>query len=979
MSQEIIANDACLWLGSTYNLIPESKIQKSILHEEYLNYCRVNNKLHLNPASFGKIVKQIFPGITTRRIGQRGSSHYFYIGLGKISSINGADNTIETMLKSLKQNNPTLRHCPKGSRIQVAESLKKILMEVILQNNTEVWRKLLLFPYLVLGIPKKEENVKNLTQYVKNKAKDFSSISIDNACPQKKNGNFNLAKKVEAKISDGDTVGAIRLLTSNDVILSPSTEIINELLKIHPEHPLPYDVQERLPTDEIVEASCDADMVKSCILSFKAGSAGGADGLFPQILKDLISKSNGAIADDLLEVIVQFTNKIINGSIPEEISKIFFGANLTALRKKNGGIRPIAVGLTWRRLISKIICKASIPELYNHFYPNQMGVGIKQGIEIAAHAGRLFANKTTPSVLLKLDFRNAFNEIRRDVILKQTKELLPNYYNYIHQCYSKDSTLFFGQENILSRCGVQQGDPLGPLLFSIAIQPIINQISCEFNVWYLDDGNIGGDPESVFKNLEMIIKKSNEVGLQLNFTKTEIIFLHMDQNKANEALESFQELIPGVKILRDNELLLLGAPIFNETSKSCLKGKIDQLKYFLSCLNQLSSHCAFYLLKQSLSIQRLNYHLRCAPCFQFEDMLFEFDEELRKGCSEILNLDISDSQWTQATLPVKKGGLGIRRASDCALAAFISSFTAASNSLKDLLEEEVILEDLSYSDALSKWSGLGFNFPKEDKWKYQSSWTIESDSSRIDLISNNNLYLAASSVKGTGVWLNAVPSRKLGTFLNDENFTISCGVRIGSKLCESHQCRCGVQVNEDGLHGLSCKFNMGRGSRHNEINDIISRSLRIGGVPNIREPPGLSRSDGKRPDGMTLIPWKNGKSLLWDATIVDTFAPSYNIFNTQIGNACIQAEKAKLRKYEALMENYIFIPVAMETSGIISAVAYKFLSEIGNKLVDVTHNPRSKSFLFQRISFAIQRGNFASIIGTIPQGKKLEEIFYINN
>ena len=41
------------------------------------------------------------------------------------------------------------------------------------------------------------------------------------------------------------------------------------------------------------------------------------------------------------------------------------------------------------------------------------------------------------------------------------------------------------------------------------------------------------------------------------------------------------------------------------------------------------------------------------------------------------------------------------------------------------------------------------------------------------------------------------------------------------------------------------------------------------------EPTGLSRSDGKRPDGLTLVPWSAGKSIIWDVTVVDTLAASY--------------------------------------------------------------------------------------------------------
>jgi hypothetical protein len=38
------------------------------------------------------------------------------------------------------------------------------------------------------------------------------------------------------------------------------------------------------------------------------------------------------------------------------------------------------------------------------------------------------------------------------------------------------------------------------------------------------------------------------------------------------------------------------------------------------------------------------------------------------------------------------------------------------------------------------------------------------------------------------------------------------------------------------------------------------------------EPNGLSRDDGKRPDGMTLVPWIKGQPLVWEVTVVDTLA-----------------------------------------------------------------------------------------------------------
>jgi len=91
--------------------------------------------------------------------------------------------------------------------------------------------------------------------------------------------------------------------------------------------------------------------VRKAVLSFPAGSSGGPDGLRPQHLKDLIqcreSRSN------FLTALTGFTNLVLAGRCLVDVAPIFFGGRLIALTKKSGGIRPIAVGFTLRRLVSK--------------------------------------------------------------------------------------------------------------------------------------------------------------------------------------------------------------------------------------------------------------------------------------------------------------------------------------------------------------------------------------------------------------------------------------------------------------------------------------------------------------------------------------------------------------------------------------------------------------------------------------------------
>ena len=99
----------------------------------------------------------------------------------------------------------------------------------------------------------------------------------------------------------------------------------------------------------------------------------------------------------------------------------------------------------------------------------------------------IYLQNMPPShLLLKLDFNNAFNSLRRDKMLEAVKENVPELFNFVNSAYNQPSMLFCGDRVMQSAEGVQQGDPLA-LLFCLAIQPLIQDLQSEFRVFYLDD------------------------------------------------------------------------------------------------------------------------------------------------------------------------------------------------------------------------------------------------------------------------------------------------------------------------------------------------------------------------------------------------------------------------------------------------------------------------------------------------------------
>ena len=70
---------------------------------------------------------------------------------------------------------------------------------------------------------------------------------------------------------------------------------------------------------------------------------------------------------------------------------------------------------------------------------------------------------------------------------------------------------------------MQQGDPLGRLLFCLSIQHIVTQMESELCLFYLDDGTLGGSMDNLRHDLVVVERKGAEIGLQLNRGKSEII------------------------------------------------------------------------------------------------------------------------------------------------------------------------------------------------------------------------------------------------------------------------------------------------------------------------------------------------------------------------------------------------------------------------------------------------------------------------
>ncbi|GKC77653.1 putative reverse transcriptase domain-containing protein [Tanacetum coccineum] len=575
----------------------------------------------------------------------------------------------------------TVKCIPHGCRLAFSQALKTVLCKVVAQPvSIDAWVRLLLFPRCTLQVyrPKnrQERRSKNrislqqssilkslamwgkdddiimmvkrildgsalgsfcnisvfsgedddITTLVKSILDGFALASFGqgggNFLEEGATGNTNI-KQCLRKVADRHFTAAVKVLSSSGV--APyCDDTIKALEAKHPYKPPPS-----MPSITFSEPPlvAEIDSVFSCIKSFPKGTLCGRDGLRAQHILDALCGEGSATATDLLKVITSVVNFWLAGRCPHILAEFVASAPLTPLLKPDNGIRPIAVGTIWRRLVSKVAMKGESKEMSNEYHND----------------GSL--------AMLTVDLSNAFNLVDRSALLHEVRVKCLSISLRVDFLYGQASRLYIGDTHIWSATGVQQGDPLGPLLFALILHPLLHKIkdSCKLLLyaWYLYDGTVIGDSEEVARVLDIIKVSGLGLGLELNIKKREIFWPSCNGMKLREGLfpVDIRSSSSGVKLLggavsRDADFIS-GLAMRRAANVVDLMGLLPQ---FRSCMG----------------IAKLFFGLRtCQPVHMEEAALF-FDKGLRWSIENIVVCGgpfFGDLQWRLSSLPIRFGGL----------------------------------------------------------------------------------------------------------------------------------------------------------------------------------------------------------------------------------------------------------------------------------------------------------------------------------
>ena len=169
---------------------------------------------------------------------------------------------------------------------------------------------------------------------------------------------------------------------------------------------------------------------------------------------------------DTLELLFEAATSLAQAVVPASVAAALTTARLTALSKRDGGIRGIATGCSFRRLVARTLAKQFAEDFEQECSPFQYALSTRVGTDCVGHLLRAVT-------VLSVDGIGAYDHVLRAAMLgrlecmPRASAILP----FVRLSYAQPSTYSWfdeeGERKVVTQAeGGEQGDPLMPLLFS---------------------------------------------------------------------------------------------------------------------------------------------------------------------------------------------------------------------------------------------------------------------------------------------------------------------------------------------------------------------------------------------------------------------------------------------------------------------------------------------------------------------------------
>ena len=790
----------------------------------------------------------------------------------------------------------------------------------------------------------------------------------------------------------GELSRASRVLTSQG--FAPATDdTVAQLLSKHPHRMISSHRPEetsKVESDSVNPISLKKEAFFNAIRKAPRGSGAGPSGWRYEHLNTLLEN------DLTCELLYLVCSLIAGGKVPNSVLPLLTASRLIALPKANDDVRPIAIGEVIRRATAKAICSQMNSSFASYFKPIQHGIATPGGAELLVHHLSFLMENNPGLSVLCTDVKNAFNSVSRDSILSQVMKVFPEIYHHVRQMYDSPSTLIYvkGKDivKLQSEEGVHQGDPLGPVLFSIALQPIIASVQDRHQdttmLAYLDDVYVVGLPESSISVFDDVKGSLKDVGLTIRDEKCKLYY--------PDAPEHFATTVPitrvGVHVLGTP----IGAPSYIQSS--CTRVAQDGSS-LCSKLKDLDDPQCSLLLLRHCHVPKMNHLARTISPRDVSEAAGIHDLLTRKTFTDIIGLDrLDDTKWKQASLKIKFGGFGLTSIRGTAPAAFLAAWA---HSLKELPNRfpsmcrdlENLYQSSPKNDSSTIRSTLyqavsnlppKSNLDDEEEVIYHTLEEMIKNPRKLQHRLSTDIFCMEAATftnriveekdagrmrslqgRGAGGWLETVPTSDKHALKQNEFRLASC-LRLGVCLPFSQllvKCECGAELDREGYHLITCKYGGGPVWTHNTLVSGWSECLSDLLICHQIEPRHRYIHTEDRPD-ITFYDVDSGTTKEIDVAMAHPWSKdTIKGASTTCGYAATKREARKEVKYrkESLPDGSkpFVTPLVFEHFGRWGPKAEEFLNELAKKSKDMLGRKNEAAFrsYWRRFSVIIQKCN----------------------
>ncbi|KAA8490574.1 RNA-directed DNA polymerase from mobile element jockey [Porphyridium purpureum] len=557
--------------------------------------------------------------------------------------------------------------------------------------------KLWVFPTLVLCLPMERQSTRARARYLATRLKMWRSDALEpllDSVPVVDGQHLRPIppEAVEHRIVQhvrANHIGAAARLVESAGVHDVTDSVLARLRELHPEAGArsgSHDAALVAPVESVsidqlqcMRVPWDAQAVRKSILAIPHTSGCGPSrwsiGVLQQVIRTPVA------GDTALGAVALAFKRIASVGLHPQAGALWSHARLIPLKKKDGGVRPIAVGELLRRVLGKLVLAHLGSDAAESLRPDQYGVGRPAGLEGAVLGTRLAAMQSPAhSHCCSSTLRTRSTASTGPTLMRIVQGRFPALWPLVRSTYAHPAPLRVGAHVLASACGVQQGDPLGPLLFSLVLHKVLADTESPglSSFWYLDDGSIVGPLAQLEGFLDAFSSDAAAYGMRVNRTKTQLVLPPGTQPAVVPAG------LADLPRLAWDQAQLLGVPLDFTGSGESLVPITNASAQVLQLAEQVAklSHPeeAFYLLRGSVGPKRLMHLARTMPPPVVTRIFAEFDRAWRSIVARALGVmahEVGEPCNAEWRLPCSLGGLGLTAVADIAPFAFAAGSRAA--------------------------------------------------------------------------------------------------------------------------------------------------------------------------------------------------------------------------------------------------------------------------------------------------------------